>query len=246
MSRILLLIAALVTLGSLAACGGDDDDGGGDGGGGTIEETSTPEETPQEFLQSSADALEEVDSFHFVLEHENGGTEIVLDLEMTRAEGDVITPDRLKADVEADGPAGLDVNVQVIAIGEDFFFENPFGGGFVDADFSIQDILDPTRGAVALLRSAPADSEHDGSEEIDGVQTRKVRATIDSGEFETLIPSADAGLPVEVIVWIGVDDKLPYRIQIVGPLNDSEPDDIERTIEISDYNNPDVVIEPPE
>jgi hypothetical protein len=239
MTRLPLII--LVSFGLLLfSCGGDDDDES------EPEETSTPEETAQEFVASAADALEEVESFHFLLTHENGGTEIVLDLEMERAEGDVITPDRLRADVEAEGPGGIDVNVEVIAIGEEFFFENPFGGGFIDADFSIQDILDPTQGAIALMRAAPDNSEFGDSEEIAGVETRIVTATIDSGEFDRLIPAADPGLPVEVTLWIGIEDRLPYRIQIVGPLNDDEPDDIERLIEISNYNNVTAEIEPPE
>ena len=238
----LVAVTLLLAFVAVSSCGGDDDDDAAE----EPDEASTPEETPQEFLGSSADALEEVSSFHFLLTHENGGTEIVLDLEMERAEGDVVTPDRLRADVEAEGPGGIDVDVEVIAIGEDFFFENPFGGGFIDADFSIQDILDPTQGAISLLRSAPENATLGGTEDIGGVETQVVRATIDSGEFDTLIPAADPGLPVEVTLWIGVEDRLPYRIQIVGPLNEDEPDDIERLIEVSDYNNADVEIDPPE
>lgn len=241
MTRLAPLILSL-TLGLLlASCSGDDDDDSAE-----PDETTTPEETAQEFVASSADALEEVSSFHFLLTHENGGTEIVLDLEMERAEGDVITPDRLRAEVEAEGPGGIDVDVEVIAIGEEFFFENPFGGGFIDADFSIQDILDPTQGAIALMRSAPENSEFGSSEDIGGVETRIVTATIDSGEFDRLIPAADPGLAVEVTLWIGTEDRLPYRIQIVGPLNEDEPDDIQRLIEISSYNDVTVEIEPPE
>jgi LppX_LprAFG lipoprotein len=239
MPRLALPTLLLMLVAALAACGGDDDDT-------EPEEEATSEETAQEFLASAADALEEVASFHFLLTHENGGTEIVLDLEMQRAEGDIITPDRLRAQVEADGPGGIDVNVEVIAIGEEFFFENPFGGGFIDADFSIQDILDPTQGAISLMRSAPENAEFGDNEEIAGVETRTVTATIDSGEFDTLIPAADPGLPVEVTLWIGAEDRLPYRILIIGPLNEDEPDDIERLIDISNYNNVDVQIEPPQ
>lgn len=243
--RKLLLLTLSLTLGlALAACGGDDDDD--DATTEEPDEEATVEETPQEFLSSAADALEEVDSFHFLLTHENGGTEIVLDLEMQRAEGDVIVPDRLRAEVEAEAAGGIDVDTTVIAVGEDLFFENPFGGGFVDADFSIQDILDPTQGAVALLRAAPEDSEYGGSETIDGEDTLRVVATIDAGQLDRLIPSADDGFPVEVTLWVGKEDRLLRRILILGPLNADEPNDIERLIEISDFNNGDLEIEAPD
>jgi LppX_LprAFG lipoprotein len=235
---VLLFAAGLLVV---CACGGDDDD---DDSEATAE--ATVEETPQEFLASAADALEQVTSFHFLLTHENGGTEIVLDLEMERAEGDIILPDRLRADIEADGPGGLDVNVEVIAVGDQLFFENPFGGGYVDADFSLRDILDPTQGVVSLLRSAPENAEYDGTETIDGVETRRVTATIDSGELETLLPAADPGFPVEVTLWIGEEDRLVYRLLLVGPMNEDEPEDIERLIEVSDFDQPGLSIEPPE
>lgn len=239
--RALLSLLAILAL-ATASCGGDDDDDSAD----EPDESATVEETPQELLASAADALEELTSFHFLLTHENGGTEIVLDLEMQRAEGDVIVPDRLQAEVEAEAAGGIDVDTTVIAVGEELFFENPFGGGFVNADFSIQDILDPTQGAIALLRSAPEDAEYSGSETIDGTDTQRVTATIDAGQLDRLIPSADEGFPVEVTLWVGIEDRLLRRILIVGPLNEDEPDDIERLIEISDFDNPDLEIESPE
>jgi hypothetical protein len=228
-------LALAVTL----SCGGDDDDDD------EPEEEATVEETPQEFLASSADEIEQLENFHFLLTHENGATQIVLDLEMQRAEGEVIVPDRLHADVEAEGPGGVDVDTEVIAIGDELFFENPFGGGFVDADFSLQDILDPVGGVASLLRTAPEDAAFAGSETIDGVDTQRVTATVDSGLLADLIPGGDEGFVVQVTIWIGKEDRLPYRILLVGPLNDDDPENIERLIEISDFNAEGVEIEPP-
>jgi hypothetical protein len=236
----LILVASCSLVATTAVCGGDDDD--------DDEPTvvATVEDTPQEFLASSADEIEQLENFHFLLTHENGATQIVLDLEMERAEGEVIVPDRLRADVEAEGPGGVDVDTEVIAIGDDLFFENPFGGGFVDADFSLQDILDPVGGVASLLRTAPDDADFAGSETIDGVDTQRVTATVDSGLLADLIPGGDEGFVVEVTIWIGKEDRLPYRILLVGPLNEEDPEDIERLIDISDFNAEDVEIEAPD
>ncbi|MPZ23964.1 MAG: LppX_LprAFG lipoprotein [Dehalococcoidia bacterium] len=226
----------------LGACGGDDDDDGSN----EDSDEATVTETPQDFLSSAADEIEQLENFHFLLTHENGATDIVLDLAMTRAEGDVIPPDTLQADVEAEGPGGIGIDTEVIAIDDEVFFGNPFGGGFITADFDIGEILDPVGGVVALLRNAPDDVEYAASETIGGVDTQVVAAAFDSALLEDLIPGADPGFQVEVTIWIGKDDRLPYRVLLVGPLNEDDPADIERLIELSSFNGGSLTIEPPE
>src|SRR3712207_215387 len=101
----LLAIATVVV-----ACG---DDGGRDqAASGTA--TGTPARPdPSALAMQAADQIEATTSFHFLLQHENGGTPIVLNLEMTRAEGDLVKPDRLRADVEAVGKQLGNAHVQV-------------------------------------------------------------------------------------------------------------------------------------
>src|SRR5579884_2836178 len=94
----------------LAGCGG---------GKGSAKVTASP--TPAKpdaatILRQAADKMEQVKSFHFVLSHDKGNSPITLgpgvSLSMTRAEGDVQRPDRLRADVDATALGGVKINVK--------------------------------------------------------------------------------------------------------------------------------------
>ena len=69
----LLLTALLALVAAIAlACGGDDED----------EPTSTPTPTPtpvtaEQVLEDAATRMEQVETFHFELTHENGSTQLM-------------------------------------------------------------------------------------------------------------------------------------------------------------------------
>src|SRR5690242_16603125 len=96
--RIGTRFAALVTLMTalvLAVACGDDD--------GNKSTTSSDTQGPPagQVLASAADAVTKLRSFHFVLTHQNGSTPIVLNLNLVRAEGDIVAPDRLRGTMKA-------------------------------------------------------------------------------------------------------------------------------------------------
>ncbi len=80
---------------------------------------------------------------------------------------------------------------------------------------------------------------------VDGVKTNKVTGTIDSGALKDALGIAEAGHQVKVEAWIGVDDMLPRRVRLTGPLSSDEEPDVVRQVELSRYDEP-VEIMPPE
>ena len=225
------LVVALL-LPTLLACGGDDSD------------DAARQLDAGALLGSASTAVQGVRSLHFRLSHENGTTPIPLNLELVSAEGDVIVPDRVSADVRAKaGP--LTANVDVIGVGDRTWITNPFSRRWeVLRDASIQDIADPTALVTALLSSI-REPDVVGSEQVDGVQTHRVRGVLDSGALRSALPAARDGYPVTADIWLGVDDSLPRRARIAGALSAGEPKNIVRQLDISRYNQP-VTIQPPE
>src|SRR5207237_286901 len=105
-------------------------------------------EDPAALLSSAASRMAQVRRFHFLLEHENGTTQIALGLQMTRAEGDVDGTDRMKAAVKgAFGSVTIDSGV--VVIGEQAWLLNPLSRRWEQQPLSIQQILDPQRGVLA-------------------------------------------------------------------------------------------------
>ena len=225
----LVLLFALAVLLVAAACGDDDGEPG----------AAAPD--PQQLLLDAAERMEQARSFHFVLEHENGGIEIVRGIEMTRAEGDVDGATRLRADIEGSfGPLSFEVGI-IILPGESWI-QNPITQRWEREEISIDALFDPSDGIVALMRSARS-PEILRRERIGGVDTYRVTATVESGEL-TVFPGAEPGRDVPATAWIGVDEPFVYLLEIRGPIAGGEADDIVRRLELSRFDEP-VDIAPP-
>jgi hypothetical protein len=224
---------ALLTLAT--ACGDDDDAPQPDAAG---------EPTVEQVLARAADAVAALKSFHFVLTHQNGSTPIVFDLRLTKAEGDVQAPDRLKAKLDAErGPFSVDV--QVITIGNELWVTDPLLGRWqkVGQGIDIRDIFAPDRGVPELLRGA-RDGRFDGSDTVDGASSHRIKVSVDGAALKAIAPIAREGQNVPVTLWVGKNDALVRRIDIEGPLTDREKSDIRRRIQLSKFDQP-VEILPP-
>ena len=224
-----VMLLALAVLLVASACGDDDGEPG----------AAAPD--PQQLLLDAADRMEQARSFHFVLEHENGGIEIVRGIEMTRAEGDVDGATRLQAEVEGTlGPFSFEVGI-IILPGESWI-QNPITQRWEREEISIDALFDPSDGIVALMRSARS-PEILRRERIGGVDTYRVTAMVESGDL-TVFPGAEPGRDVPATAWIGVDAPFVYLLEIRGPIADGEADDIIRRLELSRFDEP-VDIAPP-
>lgn len=219
----------LLALTLAAACG---DDG---------EATDFEEIDPVALLLAAADRTEQVTSFHFVLEHENGGTEIVRGILMQRAEGDVIGSDRLRAEIEASaGP--LNLKVSVVILEDEAWITNPLTNRWEREEISIEQIFDPASGVTALMRGVSA-PRLVGTESIDGVPSYRVEANVDSGAVQ-IFGAAPAGRTLQAVVWIGVDDPLVRRIEVRGALRAGEPDDLVRRVTLSRFDDEFEIVAP--
>jgi hypothetical protein len=186
-------------------------------------------------LASSVVAVQHVSSFHFELTHENGTTPMPLNLQLVSAEGDVVVPDRLEAEVKAKASA-INVNIQVIGIGEQTWVTNPFTRRWQSLPgATLKDVADPSTLVVVLVQQLQ-DVEFTGNTDADGDHAFWLKGTLDSSAFEGTIPNATAGYPVSVDLWINSEDYLPRKARLTGRLSDAEPEDIVREIDFSRFN----------
>lgn len=231
--RLAIVLAPIVLLAS--ACGGDSD-------------FDAPSVDAGTLLLAAAERMDSVERFHFELEHENGFTEIVRGLQMERASGDVAGSDRLRAEVRARfGP--LNVETGIVILPDQSWLQNPITGAWERESISIESIFNPSEGVTALMRSiaeraAERGAAVTGSARIDGVETYRVEAEVDSGDLTLFAADAPAGLTLRAVVWIGVDDPLVYRVELHGAATRDEPADLVRRLTLSDFDG-DIVIEPP-
>jgi hypothetical protein len=183
-------------------------------------------------------------TFHFRLEHENGTSPIPLGLDLETAEGDVVVPDRMSAEIEAKA-SGAVVQVEVIGVAEEGWMTNPFDRKWqpLPEGTNIKDVFDPAAGVKAVV-GALTSVEVVKEEKVAGVSTYLIEGEVDSGVLEAAAPVAEPGLTVSVKAWVGVDDSLPRRIRLEGPFAPGEPDNIVRKLDLSRFDEP-LTIEPP-
>ena len=234
---LLLAIAALTCVLVAVACG--------TGGVDVDTPSPTPPPDPSVILESAADRFEALQFFTFIMTHENGGTPIAFGLLMEDVTGQVAAPDRLKADIGA-WAGGFFFDVSLIAIGEETWLTNPFTDEFevIERGIVSSALLDPATGISGIIRDAK-DPVLEGEASLEGIPTYHITSVIDSGQLTSIAPGAEPGLPIDVGIWVGIDDSLVYKIHMFGPMSSDEDPNITRTILPSDFDIP-AEIAPPD
>ena len=207
------------------------------GGGGSSKPATTgplPRRTP--VLPQAVQAFHSMKTFHFRLEHDNGGSPIPPGLTLITADGDVIVPDRMSAKLDA--KAGQQtVNVSVIGVGDQGWITNPFSRQWqpLPSGTTIKDIFDPTQGVKAIVGSLQG-AQVTAEENVDGTPCYRIEGTVASEVLQAAAPIAKPGLTVGIKVWIGTDDSLIRQVYLVGPIAPDEPSNIVRRLMLSKFN----------
>ena len=170
------LIVAMMLLVGASACGGDEDDNG-------------ESFDAHQVVEDAAETLAAAETFRFELSHANGSTELIQDMEMTDAEGEVVSPDRLRADIDVTLLGQL-LEIEVVGIGEQVWISNPFDASQwqLVPGTTAQEVLDLT--VLPDVMRAVEDPQPAGIDEIDGQAHYRVRASVDSESLEDVIPAA--------------------------------------------------------
>lgn len=226
--RLLVLLTASASL-LLAACGGGDAD------------VDTSEVDVAALLLASADRMEQEPAFHFDLEIENGRIQIVRGINIERAEGDIAAADRVYFKIEARvGP--LLAELEIIVLPDEGWITNPLTGRWEREDIDVAQFFDPTDGITAVMR-AITDAEITATETINGVSTYRVETAVDSSLL-TLFGNPQSGVELQLKAWIGIDDPLVYRIEVVGGVMAREEANLIRRLNLSQFGA-DFDIQPP-
>jgi hypothetical protein len=211
---------------------------------------ATAQSSAQDLLTASATAMAEVQSFHFVITTDNGKIVILDKFEFQKAEGDVRQPHTMKASISGKVKI-LPVTANVIVIGSDIWAAvTPKADKYSKLDptkiehLEMVTEFDPT---TVLLKAIDyvQDPTITGTEELDGISTTIVEGKVDVSQLSAGgTPVAGmAQEPVTARIWID-SSNLVQRLQIVGPILDSEPEEIVHQLDLSNYNAPVDIVAP--
>ena len=103
----------------------------------TTTTTTTPASlTATQVISKASDKLDTINSFHCTLDQTGGGTPIGMGMEMTKVDGDIVRPDRLKATVTG-MVSGISMGIQMISVGKVTYMTNPLTGNWEQLPFFI-------------------------------------------------------------------------------------------------------------
>jgi LppX_LprAFG lipoprotein len=223
------VIAALLCAFLFAGCGGG----------------SSDDPDASEIVAAATEQTAAAESFRFSLEVENVPP-ADSGLSLTSADGEVVVPDRLRA--EASGTfSRIPIETELVLVGDDDYFLDPLTRQWrrLDVGTSPVELFDPAKGVLGVIENAQ-DVEYAGEESVRGVPTHHLTGTIEASDAAPLLAVSNATDElVDVELWIGKDDSLLRRIVVRGPVGAGEPDEAARTVELDDFGQ-EFAIEAPE
>ncbi len=211
----------------------------------TPQPTSTPTPVPitvEEVMNNAEDALDAAGSMFFVLDHENGFTEVLSGLQLVHIEGEV-TETAMRLDAEAN-IGRVYAEVEAILIDRDTWLTNPLTGEWellTDDQNPIGFLrpIDTVKGIIlGLVDPSFANDPASGGD-------YEIEARISAESLSSMLNQVVEGSFGDADVTIDRDTYQLRSAHIKGALQTNDTEDTVRIIEISRYGEEFTIAAPP-
>lgn len=232
----------VMILGALTACGGN----------------SKPEAAPADarvLLEQAAEGLGEVDSLHFKLQLT--GAPAFIDnsniISFVSADGSYVAPDRVQAKVSA-AVLGVPGQIDVVAVGDEQFYKHIVltGNRWLNQQFSpgfnADQLIRSDDGIKRALRSL-TDIIYNGIEDLYGVSVHHIHGNAPVADISAVTVGLIRGEgQATADIYLNVDTGRVERFVLVQPetATRQNPEPTTWTMELFDYNAPDISIAAPQ
>ena len=209
--------------------------------------TPTPEPVdPRKELERTVEALKQLDTVSFDLEHIVGSTNILPGILMHRAYGQAQVPGRFAITVEAESlfPSSY-LEIEMINIEDASYMTNVLNGEWEEvAPGTLPIRLGAFGATLAGIVDQVQSPELLGEDNLDGVDLYRIGGSIVSEALKELVPTAGTGFPVALEMWIERDTGMLLKALITGQVVLTDAEDSQRQLTLDDVNEP-VSIEAP-
>lgn len=192
--------------------------------------------TASQIIDKSSQNMQNINSFHFALDQAGGGTPIAMGIEMKKASGDVVRPDKLKMTIDGTF-SGMALEVQMITVGGVIYMTNPLSGAWEipPAEFDILKVFNPNAFIASVMRDITGLTKLT-DEESGGVICYHLSGSISSDDLSAITGSSVQGVAINIEIWIGKDDLLLRTVKLTGKITETEVLGIIRTLSLSNFN----------
>ncbi len=194
-----------------------------------------PAPTAQQLIAALQKNFRAISTFHVLMQVQNPGNAAPDQVQIRDANGDVIMPDKIKAQATV-VLSGQSVQVSLISVGEAQFITDPITGQWrvIKGVLDPRTLTNPDTGITALVSkvqniSQPVAANANGTPcwSVNGQLDAKYLAFITGG-------GVPAGTMLQTNACIGQADALPYRVSVTG---EAAPGDTPQTVRVFDLSN---------
>lgn len=195
---------------------------------------SGQKESAPEIVARAASATKAEKSFHFVFDEKNGPTS-TSGIHLVFAEGDIVVPDKVKADVSGTFQ-GVPLRSQLVVVAGSYFLKDPFTGKWrkVSASTNPVAFFDPAKGVLAVITNA-SQLELLGTEKVGTADAYHLRGKTTLASIAPLLGNPPGTRLVDVELWVDKKTDRLVRLRLSGQVEKGDPAGAVRTVEISRY-----------
>ncbi len=235
--RFVALAAALLFALSVGACSG--------GSGEREDQAPTPEPlTAAVVLERAVSAVAGAPSFRFELTHRRGATVLSNGIQVDKATGAAVVPDRYSLDADTRiGRAYF--RTQVVVLGEVTYMRNPLADRWdkLTAEESPFGFFNPPALVAGIIGQVMEPALGTVPDSIEGEYV--IDGRLPAAALKPLTGAVDEAAVLAVRIRVAADDFLPSSAEITGRATADESDDIVRVIRLWDFGAR-IELEPPE
>jgi hypothetical protein len=211
------LLGAIVLAGLFSSCGG-----------------GQQQPSADVIVARTARATQAEKRFHFVFDEKNGPRS-TSGVHLVFADGDMVVPDKLKADVSGTFQ-GVPLRSSLVAVNRKYYLSNPFTGSWSEVSVKTNPVtfFDPAKGVLAVVRNA-THLELAGSERVGGADAYHLEGKTTVGAVTPLLGNPPGTRLVDVELWVDKETGRLVRLRLAGEVEQGDSAATERTIEISRF-----------
>jgi len=193
--------------------------------------------TAQQVISTMQKNFHSVTAFHVNMKVENLGTASEGSIQIRNADGDVLMPDRVKAQATV-LLSGQVVTIELISIASTQYITDPITGQWrvVTGILNASTLTNPDTGIISLASKLSGLSKP-VNDSVNSVPCWRVNGQLDASYLAFLTGGGlPAGTMLATSVCAGVADGLPYQLIVTGRAAKSDTAQTVRTFTISNFN----------
>lgn len=172
----------------------------------------------QEVLRQSVERVLALESAEFTLEHQEGTTQLLPGIEMSKVYGVADIPDKFRFTVEAE-VSNTFVETGVVVIGEQAYMTNFLTGQWQEVSKDILPLNFSNLGeTLASIIGSVQEPTLVGSERWHDYNAYRIRGMVQSNDLSTLVPNAGDGFDIELELLVDRDQGLLLQVIITGQM----------------------------